>query len=272
MHHGAFMKKRMPELLRRDIAVADIFFRKYKDVLVRGDPFYNPNLADVHAFIEPPRFPGIAPVETSDGYYSRTYWVSYGFPLRPKGDFLTNRAAVVESFVPFATNVSKATSCRRIVDIGCGPGMLVEAFQRLGVEAWGIEVSEDAIEYAPPTVRANLVHGSVCSSEAIAELSGHGTFCAAICIEVLEHIPIDNLDGAIRNISNLSDTIIVSTPEPNLWDMDDKTHVNVRPRSFWVDQFERAGYVEDTQKGRNIFGDGYEFNQDTNMFVFVRRQ
>jgi hypothetical protein len=81
---------------------------------------------------------------------------------------------------------------------------------------------------------------------------------------------MERLHEAVRNISMLSDTIIVTTPQPNLWDRDDKTHVCVMPRSFWMDLFKRAGYVEDTQKGKNIFGHNYELNQDTNMFVFLR--
>jgi hypothetical protein len=91
-------------------------------------------------------------------------------------------------------------------------------------------------------------------------------------MEILEHIPVDSQNEAIRNIGMLSDTVIVTTPKPNLWDRDDRTHVCVMPRGFWIDRFERAGYVEDTQRSKKVFGDSYEINQDTHMFIFVRKE
>jgi GT2 family glycosyltransferase len=269
-HYGASTKKKNPSIFRKDVEAANVFFRKYRDLLVRGDPFYNSNLSDVQGFIKAPHFPGMEPIEISSRYYDDQYWEYYGFPLRPKGDFIGNRDATVQPFLPFVSKVLNITRCQKIIDVGCGPGMLVEAFERLGVEAWGIECSREAIEYAPLTARDKIFHGDICSPEVIAKLSSQRPFAAAICIEVLEHVPMERLHEAVRNISMLSDTIIVTTPQPNLWDRDDKTHVCVMPRSFWMDLFKRAGYVEDTQKGKNIFGHNYELNQDTNMFVFLR--
>jgi len=264
-HYGASTKKKNPSIFRKDVEAANIFFRKYQDLLLRGDPFYNNNLSDVQAFIEAPHFQGVDRIDISQGY-GNTYWEYYCFPLYPKGDFIRNRNKTVQSFMPFASKIRNITGCRKIVDIGCGPAMLIEAFQKLGVDAWGIECSREAIEYAPLTARDKIFHGDICSPEAITKLSSQRPFSAAICIEVLEHVPMERLHEAIRNISMLSDTIIVTTPQPNLWDRDDKTHVCVMPRSFWMDLFKRAGYIEDTQKGKKIFGYNYELNRDTNMF------
>jgi glycosyltransferase involved in cell wall biosynthesis len=272
MHHGASTKKRNIAIFRKDVEAANIFFRKYKDLLIRGDPFYNSNLSDVQAFIEALHFPGLDRIEISNRYYKDSYWEYYGFPLRPKGDFVGNRNATVESFLPFASKVLNMTKCQKIIDIGCGPGMLIEAFERLEVKTWGIESSREAIEYAPPTVREKIFYGSICSNDAATKLSNKGPFSAAICMEILEHIPVDSQNEAIRNIGMLSDTVIVTTPKPNLWDRDDRTHVCVMPRGFWIDRFERAGYVEDTQRSKKVFGDSYEINQDTHMFIFVRKE
>jgi hypothetical protein len=48
-----------------------------------------------------------------------------------------------------------------VFDIGCAKGFLVKALRNLGVEAYGIDVSDYAIELADPSVRSYLWRMSV---------------------------------------------------------------------------------------------------------------
>lgn len=64
--------------------------------------------------------------------YSRSYYADLE---RIEGSSVeTISAWVVENLVP-----------RRIVDVGCGPGHLMEAFAKRGVSVYGVDISPEAI-------------------------------------------------------------------------------------------------------------------------------
>jgi len=66
----------------------------------------------------------------------------------------------LEEQYPFCQIVAGAIKARfnpkRVLDVGCAKGFLVKAFNDLGMEAWGIDVSEYALSSAPVDVRAYL--------------------------------------------------------------------------------------------------------------------
>ena len=63
-----------------------------------------------------------------------------------------------------------------------------------------------------------------------------------VCIEVLEHMTEDEGRRAIANIAeSAGDVLFSSTPD----DFTEPTHVNVRPRSWWVDRFAEHGLALD---------------------------
>lgn len=106
--------------------------------------------------------------------------------------------AVVETFSP-----------RRVLDVGCGLGQLVLALRRLGVDAVGCDYSEAFLDAAPDEVRPHLQQADV------SDLSrfGTGDFDLVLCMEVLEHLPIDLVHGCIVELARVSSqTIIVTTP------------------------------------------------------------
>jgi len=173
--------------------------------------------------------------------------------------------------VPFASNVLRATGCKRVVDVGCGPGLLLEAFQQIGVECWGIEPSGAALAVVPAEVRKRIVSAYITSPRVVEQAGLAHPFCVAVCMEVLEHLPDEHLHQALANIGALSDLAIVTTPKPNLWDRDDRTHVSVMPRSSWIKVFQKSGWVEDARLGAAVFGHGYKANPDTSLFVLRRK-
>lgn len=53
----------------------------------------------------------------------------------------------------------------RILDFGCAKGFLVTEFRKLGMDAWGLDVSEYAINSAMPETKPFLVHAPVGTTE-----------------------------------------------------------------------------------------------------------
>jgi len=79
---------------------------------------------------------------------------------------------------------------RRVLDVGCGGGLLAEGMARRGARVTGIDLSPGALEVA----RLHALEGGVAvdyRQVAVEELADtdHGTFDLVTCLEMLEHVP-----------------------------------------------------------------------------------
>jgi len=79
---------------------------------------------------------------------------------------------------------------KRVIDIGCGGGILAESMARKGAEVTGIDLSEKALKVADlhslesgAKVRYKLI-----AAEAMAEAEA-GQYDVVTCMEMLEHVP-----------------------------------------------------------------------------------
>jgi 2-polyprenyl-6-hydroxyphenyl methylase / 3-demethylubiquinone-9 3-methyltransferase len=79
---------------------------------------------------------------------------------------------------------------KRVLDVGCGGGILSESMASLGADVTGIDLSEKALKVAQlhlleSGAQVNYLHVAV---EDLAR-SEPGTFDVIACMEVLEHVP-----------------------------------------------------------------------------------
>lgn len=79
---------------------------------------------------------------------------------------------------------------RRIVDVGCGGGILTEGLAKHGADALGIDLSEDLIDVADLHALETGIHAHYqkISAETLAEQQP-GSFDHVTCMEMLEHVP-----------------------------------------------------------------------------------
>ncbi len=79
---------------------------------------------------------------------------------------------------------------KRIVDVGCGGGILTEALAKNGADALGIDLSEELIDVADLHGLESGVpaHYQKISAEALAEQQPE-SFDHVTCMEMLEHVP-----------------------------------------------------------------------------------
>ena len=79
---------------------------------------------------------------------------------------------------------------RRVLDIGCGGGLLSEAMAGRGARVTGIDLSEGALKVARLHLKESgrQVDYQLKSAEALAAESP-GAFDTVICMEMLEHVP-----------------------------------------------------------------------------------
>ncbi len=79
---------------------------------------------------------------------------------------------------------------KKVVDIGCGGGILAESISQSGADTTGIDLSEKALKVAELhalEVGANLTYHSI-SAEALAEEQPE-QYDVVTCMEMLEHVP-----------------------------------------------------------------------------------
>src|SRR5262245_15881015 len=161
--------------------------------------------------------------------YDRHYFECYGAGPVP---YDRKHPEWLAFFGTIADHIVSEIKPRRVLDVGCAKGFLVESLRDRGVEAFGVDISEYAISEVRPDIRpycrvASAVDPLDCSYDLI------------VSIEVLEHLSEEEGRAAIANICrSTNDVLFSSTPD----DVIEPTHVNVRPRSWWIERFVEQGF------------------------------
>jgi 2-polyprenyl-3-methyl-5-hydroxy-6-metoxy-1,4-benzoquinol methylase len=122
-----------------------------------------------------------------------------------------------------------------VLDAGCAMGFLVESLRKKGIQSFGIDISEYAIQNVHPDVRPYCKVGSI--TEAFPQ-----RYDLIVSIEVLEHMPKEQAELAVQNICISTDDILFSSTP---FDYKEVTHLNVQPPEYWVEQFARNGFFRD---------------------------
>lgn len=138
-------------------------------------------------------------------------------------------------FAGIADRLVREINPRTTLDAGCALGFLVEALRDRGVEAYGLDISEYAIQRVRDDIRPYCAVGSLTQP-----LSRR--YDLVTCIEVLEHMPRAEGEQAITRLCAASDDILFSSTP---LDYNEATHFNVQPPEYWAYRFALEGFVRD---------------------------
>jgi hypothetical protein len=153
---------------------------------------------------------------------------------------------------------------KSVVDVGCGLGTWLSVFEELGVEEI-LGIDGDYVDKEKLLIPKDKF---VCM-----DLSKPDTlnrkFDLAVCLEVAEHIPINNANALIDLIISTSDTIFFSAAIPG---QGGKGHVNEQWPDYWRDLFAAKGYKM-VDILRNKFWDLQEVQPwySQNSFLFINK-
>jgi SAM-dependent methyltransferase len=120
----------------------------------------------------------------------------------------------------------------RVVDVGCGTGMLLAKLAEHGAEVRGIEGSRHALAVSTipdRIVAANLERG-------VPELGG---FDLCITIEVAQNLSPRHGRRFVAGLVRLADLVLFTSAQPG---QGGRRHVNEQPPAYWEALFAEHGY------------------------------
>lgn len=143
-------------------------------------------------------------------------------------------------YYPCAATLAYRLQPKAALDIGCGIGMMVEAWTMDGIDAYGVDVSDAALGLARPEIK-HRVQRVDASKEKLP--FPDGKFDLVTSIEVIEHLPShENLVREAFRVTKPGGHLFIQTPLPNTPEADDPTHVAVKPKKEWIALFTGAGF------------------------------
>ena len=138
--------------------------------------------------------------------------------------------------IPEALDIQKEFTFKTCVDYGCAKGFLVNALRIIGIDAYGEDISEYAVENCHLNVREYV------------SLPTDKYYDLLICKDVLEHVKEEDLPEVLQFLMKKSNQFFFVVP---LGDEDrfrireyevDITHVTKKNEEWWIKLFEYQGF------------------------------
>jgi cytidyltransferase-like protein len=156
-------------------------------------------------------------------HYDKDYWTS---EWRQGGNVYTVEARrKIEGRHPQV--IRDVFNPTRVLDVGCGPGILMYLLHEAGVSADGVDPAPGMRDMAPPEVRDRIMVG-----DAMTRAVPDNAYDLVICREVFEHLTVLEVREAVRNICRMSSRFAYATtrfhPDPKTL-LDVTTQFDVDP-------------------------------------------
>jgi SAM-dependent methyltransferase len=164
-----------------------------------------------------------------------------------------------ETVVPL---VLELTGARSVVDVGCGTGTWLAAFETHGIEdvlgVDGAYVQDAALELAPERFLAH---------DLTRPLKLPRRFDLVMSLEVAEHLPAEHAATFVGSLASLGPIVLFSAAIPG---QGGTNHVNEQWPAYWAALFAERGYVHVDCLRRRLWADetvAYWYAQNSLLYV-----
>lgn len=173
--------------------------------------------------------------------YGRDYYDEYG-RLGPSV-YARDNPKWLQFFGRIADELVRRLNPRTVLDVGCAKGFLVESLRDRGVEAYGVDISEYAIQEVRSDIRPYCTVGSAINFI-------KRDYDLITCIEVCEHMREAEVQETLRQLTAHSDTVLFSSTPSNFAE---PTHINVHPIIDWLRLFGQFSFAADESFDTSFF-------------------
>lgn len=127
---------------------------------------------------------------------------------------------------------------KRVIDVGCGPGHLMEALTNLGIKTCGVDLSNAALNI---TKRKGLNTSRFDLTQKETRLPDC-PFDVVISCEVAEHLDERFAPTFVDHLTSAAPVVYLTAAEPNSAEGLGMYHVNEQPHSYWIELFKQRGF------------------------------
>lgn len=121
-------------------------------------------------------------------------------------------------YIESRTDAKQGLRGRKILDVGCGGGLLSEAMAQRGADVTGLDLGKETLQVADlHAAGSGLSIRYLCESAEAHARHSAGAYDVVTCMEMLEHVP--DPDGVLRALCSLvkpGGDVFVSTLNRNL--------------------------------------------------------
>jgi SAM-dependent methyltransferase len=168
--------------------------------------------------------------------------------------------------------IAKDLRPRRLIDIGCGSGLLMRELSDRGIDVFGVEVSQDAIQLVTrgkglPAVRFDLTLPG-------RDLPGI-PYDVAVSCEVAEHLEARHAGRFVEHLASAAPVVYMTAAEPDREAGVGLYHLNEQPHAYWVALMQERGFrVDDltTERARQYLYDHRVLWHLRRLLVFRREE
>lgn len=150
----------------------------------------------------------ITPYRIDASFYDREYYRSG----KHKNGFRTmvrqsGFGAMLIRFINWyrAIVIKSTLAPTKVLDVGCGTGQLIRSLRSFGVDAYGVEISKDALEMVDPDIRQYVKYGDITDLP-----YKDNEFDLVVTYDVLEHIDKGKLQKAISEMARVSSKYVLN--------------------------------------------------------------
>ena len=155
----------------------------------------------------------------------------------------------------------------KVLDFGCAKGYVVKGLRMLGINAYGVDISNYAIKEAPREIAKYVKVIKTC-------VKIKGKFAYTIAKDVLEHVPYSQIIKQLKILAKCSKNILIIVPLGDgkkyfIKSMElDRTHIIREDLHWWKKTLEKSGFkIKKATYNLGPFKKNWQFSKKGNGLI-----